>query len=353
MSEENLFKGKLSVVDRNAYTPTLPEENFSDVRDYVNWGRLNNYPQYLYDIYSECSTLQSVLNGCADFTMGEGIENNTGLGENMYGDSVEDVVAKLTIDNYIFGGYAFKIKYNLLGEVIEIAHIDFRKCRVNRDLTKAFIKNKWAKSGTNVYDEQFNMFNPATAREDGVQVFYYRGKITRNIYPVPYYAAALLSCEIQIKCKYFNFNELDNNFATTGIVNMNNGSPTEPVRKDIETKLIGKYAGHSNAGRIMICYNEDKDHAATFIRLQTDNLPDRYQKVAESSREDIFISMRAHPQLFGMSIPTGFAAIEYDEAYEILFDTHISKRQREESGSFEKVFGRPDAIVFKNKIELI
>lgn len=345
--KQNTFS--LSVVDKDAYTPTSPDENYSESRDYVNWGRMNNYPQYLYDIYLECSTLQTILNGCTDFTMAGGIVNNVGLGENVYGDTIADVVEKLVLDRFIFGGFALRIKYNMLGEVIEIAHLDYRKCRIDRELSTVYVKNKWAKSNTNCYDEQFNVFNTETGAEDGVQIFYYRGQRTRGIYPIPDYSASLLSCEVQIKCKSFNFNELDNNFASTGIVNFNNGMPAETVKKDTESKLIGKYAGHSNAGRMMISWNEDREHRTDFVRLQTDNLPDRYKNVAEASREDIFISMRAHPQLFGMSIPTGFAAIEYDEAYNILYDTHISKRQQEVMRVFSKIFEKSDAIVFKTQ----
>lgn len=345
-------KVKLSVIDYDSFIPKTNEDQVYNGKEYVGWGENNAYPQYLWELYNNCSTLQSVINGCADFTIGKGITNNTGIyEENTFGDTVSDIIEKAILDRWIFGGFAIQVKFDEFdGRIISIAHIDYRKCRVSEDLKYVFVHDKWNRWGSNRY-EKFHAFDLEKGAENGVQIYYHRGLRTRSTYPIPDYSAAIISCEIQIKAKLFNFNELDNNFASTGIVNFNNGVPEEPEKKEIEAKINKKHAGAKNAGRMIVSFNEDKEHAATFERLSTDDLPERYSNLQTESRADIFISLRAHPQLFGMSIPSGFADIEYREAFDLLYNTHIVKKQNEIKGVFCKIFKRSDAILFE-KMEI-
>lgn len=350
MKQNQATKVSLSVIDYDTFQPVQAEDEYYNNRDFVGWGYNNTYPQYLWDVYSKCATLQSVLNGCADFTYGKGIVNNTNLqDENIFGDTIPDIVDKIILDRWIFGGFALQIKYNQLGDIISLAHLDFRKCRIDKELQYVFVNDKWAKWGSNRY-EKFSAFNPETGAADGVQIYFYRGARTRGVYPIPDYAASLVSCETQIKAKSFNYNELCNNFSGTAVVNFNNGVPADEVKKEIEHKLNSKFTGDRNAGRMLVTFNEDKEHAVTIERIATDDLPDRYNNLSTESRADIFVALRAHPQLFGMSVPTGFADIEYSEAFNLLNETHIAKKQSEIIRVFNKIFAKTNAIEF-NKIE--
>lgn len=339
---------RLSVIDYDSYKPKVNEDQVYSGKEFVGWGENNAYPQYLWELYNNCSTLQSIINGCTDFTIGKGVINKTGIEEeNIFGDTVKDIVEKTILDRWIFGGFAVQIKYDEFdGSILSISHIDYRKCRISEDFKYVYVHDKWFGWGSNRY-EKFHCFDPEKGREHGVQIFYYRGLRTRSVYPIPDYSAAIISCEIQIKAKLFNYNELDNNFASTGIANFNNGVPEDDVKKEIEAKLNKKHAGAKNAGRIIVSFNEDKEHAATFERMSTDDLPERYSNLQVESRADIFISLRAHPQLFGMSIPTGFADIPYEEAFRLLHETHITKKQSEIIMVFGKIFNKPDAIGFE------
>lgn len=342
----------LSLLDVTTYTEVPNTEKYVNGKDYVYWGKDNLYPEYLWKVYSNCGILQSVIDGLVDYTMGETIINNTGINEvNQYGDSITDTINKLLFDRWIFGGVALQVKFNKLGQVIGLAWIDIRKCRVDENGKYVFVHDNWNNWGSNRY-LKFNAFNHETGKEDGVQIFYYKGSKTRGIYPVPDYSASIPSCEIQMKIKEFHNNELDNNFMSSGIINFNNGKPDPDSRKKIEEGINRKYAGTKNAARMMVTFNEDKDHAATIARLATDNFADRYNSLAQESRADIFISLRAHPQLFGMTIPTGFADIEYKEAFNLLNQAHISKKQKEIERIFAKIFDKPYAIQFK-PIELV
>lgn len=338
----------LSMLDTPVYSPTLNTNVVKFGNGYVYWGKSNCYPDFIWDLYNSCGILQSVIDGLSDYTFGKGIINNTGINEeNIYGDAVSDVVEKIILDRWIYGGFAIQVKFNLLGEVIGISHIDMRKCRIDEHGKHVYVHDKWNNSRS--FDSnyiKFRSFNPETGGKDGVQIYYHRGPKTRSIYPIPDYNASIISCEIQKKIKEFQINELDNNFTSSGIINFNNGSPSDDKKREIEEKVNKKYAGTRNAARMMVSFNEDTDHAVTFQRLGTDDFPERYNSTNDSSRSDIFISLRAHPQLFGMTVSTGFADIEYDRAFELLNKTHILKKQNEIKRVFAKIFGKANAIDF-------
>lgn len=333
----------LSAIDLQSYEPTLALEKTSGAHGYVTWGGKNNYPKYLYDTYLNCGVLKSVIDGCADFTFGKGIINETGIHEeNAAGDTITDIVDKIVLDLWIFGGVALQIKYNQFGEVIELAYIDISKCRISEDYKTVYVNDKWDKWGSNRYDK-FHAFNPDTGAEDGVQILFYCGHRTRGTYPVPAYVASLVSAEILIKINQFHYDELNNNFTASGIVNYNNGVPDKDTQAATVSILESKFTGVRNNGerntaRLMVSFNESKESATTFERLQSDDLPDRYNSLYNTSMSDVFISMRAHPQLFGLPAPTGFAEIQYDEAFDMLNDTHISKKQAEIERIFSKIF---------------
>lgn len=339
-------------IDLQSYEPTLSTECIVNGHDYVRWGDRNNYPQYLYDTYTNCGILKSIIDGCADFTFGKGIINNTGIEEeNQFGDTIEEVIDKIILDQWLFGGFALQVKYNKIGEVISLAHIDFRKCRINELGDNVFVNNRWDKWGSNRYDK-FHAFNLETGAEDGVQIYYYKGYRTRGIYPVPDYAASLVSAEILIKIGHFHYDELQNNFMASGIMNMNSGIPTKTEMEAIERKINDKFCGVRNKGnrntaRFLVSFNRDKDSATTFERLATDDLDTRYNTLYNSAMSDIFISMRCQPILFGLPSLTGFADQNFDEAFDLLNDTKIYKKQAEIKRIICKIFDKKDAIIFK------
>lgn len=340
---------KFSSIDVESYTPVSSEEKLLRNYNIMGWGIKNDFPDYLYYIYSSCSTLQSIINGSIDFTMGNGIINNTKFtGLNRNGDTLEEVVEKLIYDRWIFGGFAFQVIYNTFGEVIEIDYIDFRKCRLDKSGNTVYVSDDWKGWGKS-RALQFNTYKPndkQKAIEDGIQIFYYKGKKTRGYYPICDYNAALISAEIQIEIQNFQYNELQNNFIGSAVINFNNGEPTQEVKEAIERGIIDKFAGTSNAARIFLSFNQDKEKAVTVEKLNDDNLDTRYESLSESSREDLFISLRANPILFGLPASTGFADQNFSEAYELYNRISIVPKQKEIINVIDKIFG-------KNSISII
>ena len=50
----------------------LPTEKVTN-RDFVEWGKGNNYPGYLLELYNNVTTLRSIINGNIDFITGDDV----------------------------------------------------------------------------------------------------------------------------------------------------------------------------------------------------------------------------------------------------------------------------------------
>jgi hypothetical protein len=336
-NEENKKKLGFNVVNLDGYNPTLPVENLTSF-GYVRWGKNNLYPNYLYDIYTNSGTLQSILDGTADFVNGDGIINRTNFqGKNRKKLTLVKTIRKIVQDRMVYGGCACYVIYNELSEVVEIEYIDFRKIRVNANKTKAYIRDKWR--GAISTEHEYDIYDSSRIPKSKICVYYNEGNKTNGVYPVPDYVAALISAETQYKIQTFNFNEISNNFLSSKIFNFNNGDPGETQRNEIQNTLEDKFCGVNNAGSILALFNESIDKAATVLNLGTDDLDKRYINLSESVRENLFISMRANPVLFGLPVSTGFADQNYEEAFKLYNRTAVKPIQDEIKEMIEDIFG--------------
>ncbi|WP_455649923.1 hypothetical protein [Enterocloster citroniae] len=127
------------------------------------------------------------------------------------------------------------------------------------------------------------------------------------------------------------------------IINFNDAENTSPAAKiEVEKGIKKKFGGASGAGEIMISWNSDKEHAVDIAKLEDDNFDSKFSKLAEDTRDDLFISMRASPQLFGLSITSGFNTQEFEEAFALANKTYIKPVQNEITNCIDKVFGLGD-----------
>ena len=115
-------KMTFSIFDQTAKViPTFTEKEVYG-KPYLNYGVDNRFPNYLWDLYLRSAILQSIVNGTADYVSGNEIQYNPApkiqaLAEeaNKDGETLDDIIKKLSTDYLIFGGFALQIIYNKLG----------------------------------------------------------------------------------------------------------------------------------------------------------------------------------------------------------------------------------------------
>lgn len=304
----------------------IPE--FCDVcksgRNYTSYGDDNMLPQFLYDLYTKSATLQSIINGTADFVFGEEFKANK---------IDKESIKKVIIDYLIFGGFAIQVfVYNK--KVYKAQWIDFLNCRKNIDETKVYYSRKWGSYGHKSI--VLDMYNGQ--EEDGTYVVYFKGHKTRGIYPIPMYVGALKSIMISAEISNFHLNNIMNGFNSNIMLNFNNGQPDPETQDIIEQQVRETFCGTDNAGRMMITYNTDKEHAVSIERIQSDDFDEKYKALADYVRQDIFVAFRATPNLFGLpNETTGFNTQEFNEAFKLYNKTVVMPIQSDLKEVFESL----------------
>lgn len=324
----------------------LPTEKKISGKEFIYWGDDNRYSDYLFDLYNNVATLQSVINGCADYVCGDNIvcnEKKFSKAVNKQGDTVEDLIQHIAMDYLIFGGFAIQVIRNNLNEIAELYWIDFSKLRSNEKNDVLFYSKDWVKT----YGRVKYLVYPAFGINDNnsTSIYYFKGNKSRGTYPTPLYNAAIKCCELEKKINNFHINEISNNFLTSKIINFCNGIPTDEMKEEIEKNLNEKFSGEDNAGRVMITFNQSADNAPTILDLNTDDFADRYTELAKRSREQIYCAFRAIPAIFGINPEnTGFSLTEYQEAYKLFNRTVIAPIQKIIKAAFEKILNMEEAI---------
>ena len=344
-----LKKNNLAFAALNPYLQDNKVENvekeISGV-DFTAWGTDNRYPDYLFSLYTECTTLQTIINGTVDFVCGNDISCNLPMFEktvNKNGDTLLDIIQRISTDYLIFGGFALQVIRNTLGEITELYWVDFTKIRSDKKNEVFFYSEDWCKSYGRVKYIKYPKFNPDDSNASSI--FYYKGNKTRGTYPVSIYNAAITSCELEKKINEFHLNEISNNFLTSKIINFNSGIPDDDLKNEIERNINEKFSGSENAGRLLISFNANKDSETTITDIPMDDFADRYEALHKRSREQIFTAFRATPNLFGlMTETTGFNEQEFAEAFKLYNRTVVKPIQKVIVDAFDKIFGVDGSI---------
>lgn len=330
-----------------------PVETGIPGRDMVSWGDGNAYPDYLYDLYSNVPTLQSIIDGNVDYVCGDGVQCVTlpGLEPgvlNRKGETAREQVRSVAQDYNMFGGFAIQVIRNGYGQVAETNAIDLRYLRTNREADVFYYCEKWNRYGRKdvlrypvfIPGLDWESLDEEGRRAHASSILYVR-RTDRRIYPVPLYASAVKACEIERCIDDYHLNSINNGFFASMIVNFNNGVPEDSIKEEIEEDFTDKFGGAANAGRIMFSWNRSKDTATEVITPQIEDYGDRYNSLASRSRQQIFTSFRANPNLFG--IPTennGFSNEEYEESFRLYNRTQIRPVQDMITEAYGKILGK-------------
>lgn len=335
-------KTKLNFSSIVANTKEIPKLVINPKPDgWLTYGADNKYPVYLFYLYEHSSQFSSIASSMKDYILGDEVINNTNLSTiNRKGETFNDLLEKITLDYIIYGGFAFQVVRNKLGGIAELNYIDFRTARTNEDEDKIYINKSWKydiakrRTQTKVYER----FMRGTKQPNSI--YYYKGHITREEYPVPMYMAAITSLEISTQIANYHLSNILNNFTPSAVINFNSGSNlSEDVMQEAEDMVYEKFSGTSNAGKIIISFNDSKDNATTIERLQDDGLDNKYQNLATSVKADIYSAFRINECLVGLNKETGFSKTEFSEAFTLYNKTVIRPIQQDLIDALEVVFG--------------
>ena len=330
-------------------------------KEYVEWGDGNLYPEYLQALYDNVPTLKSIIDGCVDYAVGDGVSivpltDALPVGRmNVKGDTIIEQVRDISFDCFFAGGLALQVIRNGFGDPVEIYYTDMRFLRANKDCTVFYYSENWSKGGKKdviVYPAfmpnlDWNALTDEERNRHASSILYVK-KSHKRTYPVPCYAAAVKACEIERCVDDFHLNAINNGFTGSYIINFNNGVPDDTIKEEIEDSFNEKFSGHENAGRIGFSWNPNKESATTIEKVDVEDFGEKYKSLEANSRQKIFTAFRANPNLFG--IPTeslGFNQEEYESAFRLFNRTMIRPIQSMIADAYDKIYGKTGVLTIK------
>lgn len=339
-------KIKVSLAAINQYVESnIVEATETEVKGkgFIEWGTKNGYPSYLYDLYQNVPTLQSIVNGMVDYVSGDEIESNVlGISDS----EMRVLVRNIAYDLVIYGGTAINVLRNRMGGIAQVLTLDLRNVRTDKKATTFWYSDEFASKS---YGRCKYLMIPRFDKEKPLNnsIYYYK-RNRFGTYPVASWGAAVLACETEKQITNFHFNAIKNGFSSNVLVNMNNGMPSDEVREEIEELFDEKFCGSENSARPMICFNSDKEHSVSIEKLDVDGFADRYTALQQRTRQEIFTAFRANPNLFGINTENnGFAAEQFSDSFALFQKTAIKPLQDEICDIIDEIYGQKGCIEIK------
>ena len=360
-TKENKVLVSFSAIDpwleRNIVSPA---ETPVHGKDYVQWGDGNGYPDYLLELVKTVPTLRSIVQGTVDFIVGDDVSilplvpGWTPGQMNLRGDTIAEQVEDIARDYETYGGFALQVIRAFDGSVAEVYYIDLRFLRMNKEGDVFYYSEKWGERGrrdaivypafrADIAGKWAGMSDEE--RDRNASSILYVKTTHSQVYPLPVYAASVKACEIERMIDEYHLSSISNGFASSLIVNFNNGKPTDEMKEEIERDFDEKFSGPGNAGRVMFSWNKSKDNATTFDVPPITDFGDKYNALSSHSRQQIFTAFRANPNLFG--IPTegnGFANEQYEESFTLYNRTAVRPVQDMIAAAYAKIYGQEDVL---------
>ena len=301
-------KSKFVFYNEPVSTYTVPVFEKDKNKDWVNYGEDNCYPQYLVGLFNRSAKHNAILTAKQKYTYGRGLKIKEGLvtdqaikaqsflvRPNNF-ETLSDIFNKVVLDKRLYGGYAIQIVWSKLsGKVAQCYHMDFAKVRSNVDNTSFYYSDNWEDYRPKV--TEFDAFNPE--KREGVQILYYR-EYRPNLatYPLPDYIGAIPYIESDVEVANFHRANLQNNFFFGGILNFNNGIPTDEEQRALVRRINNKHGSTDNAGRWIINFSDGSDKAPNVINLQPSELDKQFDILNDTIQQEIFVAHRVTSPIF-------------------------------------------------------
>lgn len=328
-------------IEKNKIEPT---ESEARGQNWVEWGDANSYPTFLNDVYQNSPTLKSIIQSVNDYTIGNGAESTEII---LSPEKLEDLLSSIVYSYAVYGGFALNILRNRLGAIADIVPMDMRNVRCNKDNTVFFYseyfgKRSYGRCKTVAYEK----YDP-NKKEQYSSIFYYKN--TRfQTYPQPVWSAAVNAAMIESKVSDYHLNNLANGFSSNVMVSLNNGTPSDEVQEEIEENFNEKFCGSGNAGRVVLAFSPDKEHAPEIHTFDTQDFGDKYNSLVSYAKETLFCSFRCNPVLCGINQNNkGFSDQDFSESFKLFNRCVIRPIQKVVCNAFDKIFQKQGTVTIK------
>lgn len=346
--ESRFLKVELS----NYTSPIFAESNR---KDYVTWGKWNEYPYFLITLLNSHSEHGSIVKGKASYVYGKGLEYTgdnvlkvaKGLNfldnANRY-ETWNEVYKKTCIQFQLYNGFAWQIiwknnKTSFEVYSMELGNLRRLKCGKKVAYCKEWLIEQGGKyvpnnnpETSNSYKE-FNLFNPNI--RTGTQILWFKVDEPNvvpfgDFYPRPEYDSCIMEIETDIEISKLHYWHMKNGMFASSLLSFFNGEPDAKEKKAIKQMFQRTYGGTDNSGSVLFSFNDKGGTAPDIKTLTQSDLDKQFELVSKRNQDKIFATHRVAPVLFGiktegsLSDTSGAATVK---EWEKFVKTYIESRQ--------------------------
>jgi len=302
---------------------------------YIEFGKKNDYPNYLVDLYNKSAKHNAIIRGKVNYITGSGFkikDQVDPIGEQFIAqanrvESLLDVAKKVAIDIELFGGAYIQVIWSVTGDnLAEIFHVDYTKVRTNHDNTQFWYSDNW--DDRKYKRDIFNAFN--TQIRNGSQILYlkeYRPNL--NAYALPGYFGALNYIESDIEIGKHVLGNAQTGFSASKLITLPNGDPSDDEKRQIERKFTDRFSG-SDGKKFILSFANDASRKPIIEDLgASDITKEDFGNVDKMIQQNIFSGHQiTAPDLFGISTPGQLGTRQQmRDSYEIFKNTYVNDKQ--------------------------
>ena len=335
---ENKQQHKFSVLNLSRQDIPIVSEDLKTRYEWVPFGiyQQDDFYDVITDAYTTSTTNAACVEGISNLIYGKGIYTEREDLQPILDRIIKQKdLKKLTFDYQLYGNAALQVYWNDdHTKIIKMYHVPVRNVRAEKLSDNPMIENYYYATNWNDHKAVRNKMKiPAfgTSNEKVEILWFKTYSPGYYYYSLPDWIPALQFSIVEAELSNLHLNNIENGFLPTVLLNFNNGIPSPEEREMTEGLVNRKFTGTRNTGRLMMSFNDDPERKPTIDVIQTDNLHEKYQYVAEYAQDRILVAHKVtSPLLFGIrTAANGFSSQseEMKTAYSILQTMVINPKQ--------------------------
>lgn len=337
----------IHIVQLGSYSKPEVKEYYNE--DWVSYGYDNDYFNYLIDRYNGSPTNNAAINGISEMIYGRGLDATDSKDKKAEYEEMKEllnknVIKRITHDYKMMGQAALQVIYTKdRSKIAKVAHIPVEtlraeKCNSKGEIEGYFYHSDWSKYRSSDKLTRIPAFGTS---KQSIEILYIKPYRAGYKYYSPVdYQGGLQYAELEEEIANYHINNIQNGLSPSMLINFNNGTPDAEQRDAIETSIMNKFSGSSNAGRFILAFNDSKELAATIEPVQLSDAHQQYQFLSDESMRKVMVSHRiVSPMLVGIKDNTGLGnnAEELQTASVLMDNTVIRPMQVTILDELEKI----------------
>ncbi len=314
-------KRDIRVVTLENYVKPDRYENISN-----NWvlnGRNHQFYQYIIDRRWGSPTNSSILSSYSTMTYGKGLgihedEGGTEQDLKQFLKYMSKNDQKAAISDYVdFGEVSLQIhrQNGNKKKLAKIEHVAKNKVASsvedeNGDIISYWFSNDWANKGK---QKNRPVNYPAFGYGDGSEPEIYVSRpyqAGKEYYANPEYFSALPYADLEEEIANFYISHAKNGMSFGTVINVPNSYHWEDhVKDDYEIKIKEKITGSSQAGEVIVSFNDANSEAITVDNTENNTAHKQWDFLVKEAKSQLLTAHKAiSPVLVGVSSSSGFSS---------------------------------------------